>query len=95
VSNDISSAHKFNLDGVDVYVFVHGEDRGLAGLALPPSLRAVAVLVEAGLDNTTIAAQLGIAPATLRRRMEALYRKVGVHSRSELVGVLVEKRRSS
>ena len=93
-SDPLISARRFNLDGVEVTVFVHGEDRALAGLPISASQRAVIDLVEAGLGNRAIAARLGVGQGTVRKRREAVFRRLGIHSRAELV-LLLQDRRSS
>lgn len=41
-------------------------------------------LAAAGLSNTEIAARRGVSPRTVANQMASLFRKLGVHSRSEL-----------
>ena len=43
------------------------------------------VLVAKGLSNAQIAADLGLAPQTVRNYLATLYDKVGVHSRAEVI----------
>jgi len=94
-NHDNLSARRFSLDGVEVIVFVHGDDPATHGLSLTASERAVADLVEAGLGNKAIAGRLGISEPTVRKRLESAYRRLGVHSRSELALLLHERRGSS
>jgi DNA-binding CsgD family transcriptional regulator len=60
---------------------------------LTPAEARVASLALAGLDNRTIARERGVAPSTISSQLEAIYRKLGVGSRSELAGLA--SRRSS
>ncbi len=90
----VTSAYRFSLDGVEVTVFVHGEDPAVRGLALTPAQREVVDLLEAGHSNKLIAARLGLGEAAVRKRLESAYRRLGVHSRAELVLLLQDRRRS-
>lgn len=50
--------------------------------------REVVVLLLRGLRVPTIAAQLYVAPSTVRNHLSRVFRKLGVHSQAELVEVL-------
>ena len=51
---------------------------------LPPRLREVALLAAQGLSHKAIAAELKISPATARNQLAALYRRLGVSSKTAL-----------
>ena len=59
---------------------------------LPPSLtaqeRRVLRLVATGLSNAEIAGQLVVAPSTVRKHLENVYRKLGVTSRMAAIARL-------
>ncbi len=57
---------------------------GPAAEGLPPSLRAVAELVAAGLGDKEIAAELSVPLATVRTYVARCYRRLGLRSRVEL-----------
>ncbi len=58
--------------------------RGLLA-GLPPSLTAVAELLVAGLSDKEITQRTELSLSTVRTYVARLYRRVGVHSRSELM----------
>jgi DNA-binding CsgD family transcriptional regulator/tetratricopeptide (TPR) repeat protein len=58
--------------------------RGAGGEALTPTEQQVADLVAAGHTNREVAARLFISIRTVETHLAAVYRKVGVRSRSEL-----------
>jgi DNA-binding CsgD family transcriptional regulator len=55
---------------------------------LTPSERRVALLVAEGLRNHDVARQLGKSPRTVDFQLNAIYRKLGVTSRTELARLL-------
>ena len=55
---------------------------------LSPRERALVELVQVGLDTGQIAVRLCITPHTVQDHLKAIFDKVGVHSRRELVGDL-------
>lgn len=59
--------------------------RTTPGTTLSAREREVLRLVARGLDNTQIAAALGIGPGTVRTHVTAIFGKLGVHRRSEAV----------
>ena len=74
-----------------------GEERHILSLAteletplLTPSERRVAMLFARGLTAPNVAAELGISRATVRNHLTAIYAKLGVHSKVELVRRLAE-----
>jgi DNA-binding CsgD family transcriptional regulator len=56
--------------------------------SLSPSERRVALLVAEGLRNHDVARQLGKSPRTVDFQLNAIYRKLGVTSRTELARLL-------
>ena len=52
---------------------------------LTPRERGVLERVAKGMDNQEIAAELGLAPQTVRNYISAIYDKLGVRSRAEAV----------
>lgn len=61
---------------------------------LTPAEAEVASLALRGLDNRTIARERRVAPSTISTQLEAIYRKLGVGSRSELAGVAARRKSS-
>ena len=51
----------------------------------------VALLLE-GCANKDIAARIGVSDQTIKNQLSALYQKVGVHSRLELVALVRDQR---
>lgn len=58
---------------------------GSAQLTLTPREHEVLELVAAGLGNRAIAERLGMSARTAQKHLENLFKKVGVHDRTELV----------
>jgi pimeloyl-ACP methyl ester carboxylesterase/DNA-binding CsgD family transcriptional regulator len=58
---------------------------GLEALGLTPSERAVLQLVAQGLDNRTIALQLGKGEKTVRNQVSSVFAKLGVRTRAEAI----------
>ena len=56
--------------------------------ALTPAERRTARLYAAGASHAGIAAQLGLAPATVRNQLAAVYRKLDVHNKVALAAAL-------
>lgn len=56
-----------------------------AQLTLTPREQEVLELVAAGLGNRAIAERLGMSARTAQKHLENLFKKVGVHDRTELV----------
>ncbi len=52
--------------------------------SLTPAEREVARLLMSGLSNAAIAASRGTSTRTISKQVDAIYRKLGVHSRVEL-----------
>lgn len=81
------------IDGRRVLVLSHaieGTDDVLARLT--SAQRAVAVLAAEGLSNDRIARVRETATATVAKLLEGAYRRLGVHSRAELVSLLSASR---
>jgi len=57
----------------------------LSGTALTPREVQIADLIMRGLSNPQIARRLNITTSTLRTHIKRIYRKVDVHSKSELI----------
>jgi DNA-binding CsgD family transcriptional regulator len=64
--------------------------RSPAGVDLTPSERRMADLVAEGRANKEIAAALYVTPKTVETSLSRLYRKLGVHSRTELAHRLAQ-----
>jgi len=58
------------------------------GLALTPQERRVAAAVRRGASNREIASELFLTPKTIEFHLRQIYRKLGVHSRPQLVAAL-------
>jgi DNA-binding NarL/FixJ family response regulator len=59
--------------------------------ALTPQERRVAAAVQRGASNRDIAAGLFLSPKTVEFHLRQIYRKLDVHSRTQLVAALAEK----
>lgn len=64
-----------------------------AGASLPPRLREVAELLARSATSREIAADLGLAPDTVRGYVKEIYRRLDVGSRVELAEALARMRR--
>jgi DNA-binding CsgD family transcriptional regulator len=77
--------HIPRLGGHDLLI-AHGLDADvrarLEGLGLRPRETEVLERVMAGDDNRDIARRLGIAPATVKKHLESIYRRLGVSTRT-------------
>jgi len=60
----------------------------LRARGLTPREVEVVLALERGLRNADIAATLGISPQTVRKHLENVYAKLGVHSRGAVVALL-------
>ncbi len=74
------------------FVLHRGQDRHTLSLAaeaetplLSSAERRVALLFASGLTSSDVAGELGISRATVRNHLTAIYAKLGVHSKVELV----------
>jgi DNA-binding CsgD family transcriptional regulator len=77
--------------GGDEFVVVSEPIVGAADLAaLTEAEREVARLVADGCSNQAIAAKRGRAPTTVANQLAAIFRKLAVSSRSELIARLVD-----
>lgn len=52
---------------------------------LPPAMREVTLLTLEGFDNAAIAGVRGTSVRTVAKQLEAIYRRLGVGSRRELI----------
>jgi DNA-binding NarL/FixJ family response regulator len=59
--------------------------------ALTPQERRVAAAVQRGASNRDVAADLFLSPKTVEFHLRQIYRKLDVHSRTQLVAALAEK----
>jgi DNA-binding CsgD family transcriptional regulator len=59
--------------------------------ALSPQERRVAAAVRRGASNREIASELFLAPKTIEFHLRQIYRKLGVHSRAQLVAMLARR----
>jgi DNA-binding CsgD family transcriptional regulator len=62
---------------------------GAANEGLSPREREIVDLIVLGYTNPEIATALGTSPNTVRNQLAKLYRKLGVSTRSEMLGVLL------
>lgn len=73
----------------DTSALAHAQDAstssGGRGSSLTPREREIVSLIAEGLRNDEIARRLGITPKTVKNHLTALFEKVGVSSRLELV----------
>ncbi len=77
------------LDGREVLVLSHAIDDAGDGLeTLTRAQRDVVALAAEGMSNAEIAVVRGTAVATIAKLLEGAYRRLGVHSRAELVARL-------
>ncbi len=75
------------VDGPDVLVFAEGpaddDSTPLQSLGLGPREAEVLFLTSRGLRNAEIAASLAVSLSTVKRHLEHIYLKLGVHNRTE------------
>ncbi len=64
--------------------------RDLEVLGLTPREAEVAHSVMTGVSNKEIAERLGVAPGTVRKHLDNVYTKLGVHSRTALTALLFD-----
>lgn len=74
----------------DVRVLLVDHRRGRAHASLTPREREIAYLVAEGLSNKRIAARLGISSDTVSTHLRRIFAKLGVTTRSAMVGFLFE-----
>ncbi len=73
----------------DAHLLFDRQARALAaGYGLTPRESEVLALVLAGLDSPTAATRLGLTDNTVRTHKKNLYRKLGVHSKQEILALL-------
>ncbi len=82
------------VDGPDVLVFAEGPADGdstpLRSLGLGPREAEVLFLTSRGLRNAEIAASLAVSVSTVKRHLERIYVKLGVHNRTEAAARALE-----
>lgn len=82
------------IDGPDVLLFderpTEDDTAALRRLGLGPREAEVLLLVSRGLRNADIAQELRISPSTVKRHLERVYRKLGVHNRTEAAARVLE-----
>ena len=78
----ILRVHQF--DKVEMVLFERPED---SAAALTSREREVRALVETGLTDKAIAAELAISVKTVEKHVSSVLHKAGVHNRTELVGL--------
>jgi DNA-binding NarL/FixJ family response regulator len=62
---------------------------GAGGPSLTPREREIVTLIALGLETIKIAEQLHISPETVRTHVRNAMSKLGVHTRAELVAVVM------
>lgn len=68
-----------------------GGSRGPGGDALTPQEWRVAEAVRRGASNRAVAAELFLSPKTVEFHLHQIYRKLGVHSRTQLIAALADR----
>ncbi|HZS40601.1 MAG TPA: helix-turn-helix transcriptional regulator [Polyangia bacterium] len=83
-----ASSARFRFAGREFLVLrLDGDGRALLD-AVPPAERDVALRVLDGESNAEIARARGTSPGTVAKQLAALYRRLRVGSRADLVGLL-------
>lgn len=85
----------FRADGVILYLAVPDHVLDLASPDLkhvPPRLAKIARLVISGCTDKQIAVQTGLSFSTVRTYVRQIYRRLGVHSRVELVNASLDRK---
>jgi DNA-binding CsgD family transcriptional regulator len=78
-------ARRFTHEGGEFLVVSFPLDVGDGAEVLTPAEREVAAMVVGGMSNRAIAAARGTSENTVANQLKAIYKKVGVASRIELV----------
>jgi DNA-binding NarL/FixJ family response regulator len=78
-------ATRFRVDSDEFVVFTEPTMRSFDFLGLSEAERKVAFLVACGCSNKAIAARRRVSPQTVANQLAAIYRKLGVTSRSEMI----------
>lgn len=71
--------------GVRYVVFSHALEPREGRRGLTPSEREVLQLLDEGLSDREIVARRGTTRGTLTKQIDSIFRKLGVHSRRELL----------
>lgn len=82
-------AESFQLGMLAGLLLGQTRDRSLDGLNLTERQAELAQLVAQGMSNNEIGAQLGIAPATVKKHLEQVYQRVGVANRTQLAALVL------
>ncbi len=69
--------------------------QGRDGDALTPQEWRVAEAVRRGASNRAIAAELFLSPKTVEFHLHQIYRKLGVHSRTQLIAALADRQETA
>jgi len=69
---------------------VAGEPASLASLGLTNREAEIVAQVATGASNAEVARHLHVAPGTVKRHLENVYRKLGIHGRGQLIAFVVE-----
>jgi len=69
---------------------VAGEPASLASLGLTDREAEIVARVATGASNAEVARHLHVAPGTVKRHLENVYRKLGIHGRGQLTAFVVE-----
>ena len=69
---------------------VAGEPATLASLGLTAREAEIVAHVTRGASNADVAGRLHVAPGTVKRHLENVYRKLGLHGRGQLTAFVVE-----
>jgi len=69
---------------------VAGDQDGLAELGLTPREAEIVAEVATGASNTEVARRLHIAPGTVKKHLDNVYGKLGVHGRGSLTAFVME-----
>jgi DNA-binding CsgD family transcriptional regulator len=69
---------------------VAGEPASLATLGLTPREAEIVAQITTGASNAEVARHLHVASGTVKRHLENVYRKLGIHGRGQLTAFVVE-----
>jgi DNA-binding CsgD family transcriptional regulator len=86
--------HVVEIEGLEFLVFELDLNRRLATLPLTDAERAVMALLTLGHSSVSVAQARSVSVATIASQISAIYRKLGVHSRSEMTLLLLSRSES-
>jgi len=69
--------------------------RAVDSFELTPAQKEVCLLLQAGLSQTSVAARLGVAPATVVDLVRTIHAKLDVHSTVELINLINDRKHRS